>query len=153
MWNRQLERLSIEREFEFALRIIGATLDAEGFKWVDCEALERRHGIGRGSLVVLDVIPEPSLAGATYEERRGWLQPVLYAPDMLRRPLSENSVFLVPRSAQPETHWQLAREANLMLRCEFYEGIVMKRGDSIYPQQLRSSSAEFAGWVKHRWAF
>ena len=36
------------------------------------------------------------------------------------------------------------------LGCEFFEGVVMKRADSIYPVQLRSPRADCTGWVKHR---
>jgi hypothetical protein len=35
----------------------------------------------------------------------------------------------------------------------FFEGIVMKRADSLYPIQLRDPEAETHVWVKHRWHF
>lgn len=35
-----------------------AKLTAGSLVWVDCEALERRHNLGRGTLVVLDAVPE-----------------------------------------------------------------------------------------------
>ncbi len=41
---------------------------------------------------------------------------------------------------------------NEQWHCPFYEGVVAKRADSVYPVQLRSPTLEFAGWVKHRWA-
>ena len=50
MWNRHGERLTIAREFSIALAILKRT----PFEWLDCEALERRHDLGRGSLIVLD---------------------------------------------------------------------------------------------------
>ena len=34
--------------------------------------------------------------------------------------------------------------------CDFFEGVVMKRADSIYPVQMRSATEEFRGWAKHR---
>lgn len=46
--------------------------------------------------------------------------------------------------------YQRLREANRALRCDFFEGVVMKRAESIYPVQLRSASEEFRGFVKHR---
>jgi hypothetical protein len=70
MWNRHGQRLTIEREFEAALDQL-RPLAGSGLVWADCEALERRHQIGRGSLVVLDWIPESG--SPTYEERRGFL--------------------------------------------------------------------------------
>ena len=46
--------------------------------------------------------------------------------------------------------YQRLREANRALGCDFFEGVVMKRSDSIYPVQLRSATEECRGWVKHR---
>ena len=40
--------------------------------------------------------------------------------------------------------------ANRELRCDFFEGVVMKRAESIYPVQLRSATEEYPRWVKHR---
>ena len=39
-----------------------------------------------------------------------------------------------------------ARTAN------FFEGVVMKRADSIYPVQLRTAREDCRGWVNHRFA-
>jgi len=47
--------------------------------------------------------------------------------------------------------WGSLQLANGFLACDFYEGLVAKRGDSPYPIQLRSPDEEFSGWVKHRW--
>ena len=41
----------------------------------DCEALERRHNLGRGTLVVLDAVPESGTP--TYVERRAMLEALL----------------------------------------------------------------------------
>ena len=46
--------------------------------------------------------------------------------------------------------YQRLRAANRSLRCDFFEGVVLKRADSVYPVQLRSATEEFRGWVKHR---
>jgi len=46
--------------------------------------------------------------------------------------------------------YQRLREANRALRCDFFEGVVMKRAESIYPVQLRSATEECRGWIKHR---
>ena len=42
---------------------------------------------------------------------------------------------------------------NRALGCEFWEGLVAKRNDSIYPRQRRSAELDFPFWMKHRWAF
>jgi hypothetical protein len=58
MWNRHGARLTIAREFESALEQL-RLLAPLGLEWADCEALERRHAIGRGTLVVLDwIVPD-----------------------------------------------------------------------------------------------
>jgi len=66
-----------------------------------------------------------------------------------------NAVVLTP-TLRVDSHndalvfYQRLRDANRALGCEFFEGVVMKRGGSIYPVQLRSATEEFPGWVKHR---
>lgn len=71
------------------------------------------------------------------------------------RPVPCGSVVLTP-TIRADSHadalafYQRLREANRALRCDFFEGLVMKRPDSIYPVQLRSMTEEFRGWVKHR---
>jgi hypothetical protein len=52
MWNRHGKELSIAEEFSEALE----SLSCFRLPWLDCEAMERRHAIGRGSLIVLDLI-------------------------------------------------------------------------------------------------
>ena len=60
IYNRHGERLSIGAEFASAVEILRAALDRRAgcppypFEWADCEALERRHAIARGTLIVLD---------------------------------------------------------------------------------------------------
>ena len=49
--------------------------------------------------------------------------------------------------------WDILQQCNKALRCEFWEGVVAKRNDSIYPRQNRSHDVEFPFWMKHRWAF
>jgi hypothetical protein len=48
--------------------------------------------------------------------------------------------------------YEKLRAANRALGCDFFEGVVMKRADSMYPVQLRSATEECRGWVKHRFA-
>ena len=61
MFNRHGKLLSISHEFKPALDMLRTILDAAAFKRADCEALERRHNVGRGTLIVLDVVPGPWL--------------------------------------------------------------------------------------------
>ncbi|MDR3405862.1 MAG: hypothetical protein P4L99_25475 [Chthoniobacter sp.] len=124
--------------------------------WADCEALERRHNLGRGTLVVLDVVPESGTPG--YEQRRALLESLIPMDAVFSgdtsRPVPCGAVVLTP-ILPTESHtdalafYDRLRAANRALRCDFFEGVVMKRGESIYPVQLRSATEEFSGWSKH----
>ena len=177
MWNRHGKPLSIATEFRESLEILRATLDAEAFKWVDVEALERRHGIGRGTLIVLDVIPAPQAyrdhrgggasesgmggrasSAPTYAERRSWLSPL---PVAMLTEIKPNTVYLTPSTIETlmdtqqaaQAMWDAARAANRHNKTVVFEGIVMKRTDSLYPIQLRNPDETTPAWVKHRWHF
>jgi ATP-dependent DNA ligase len=154
LWNRHGKRLSIAAEFGPALRELRG-LARHGLVWADCEALERRHAIGRGSLVVLDWICETGAPG--YEERRDFLATFV---EIERLSLGEwisfpeNAVLLSP-SIRDEgdavmQFYAGLREINRHLKADFFEGVVMKRGGSPYPVQLRSETEECRAWCKHR---
>jgi ATP-dependent DNA ligase len=152
MFNRHGKLLSIQDEFTGALDALRTTLDADAFKWADVEALERRHGIGRGCLLVLDVLPEPACAQATCAERRRWLDAVL--PELDLAPPGHFPLLSIPPAIYGTLEaWRDLQLINQRLGCPFYEGMVAKREDSLYPRQLRSPDLEFPFWLKHRWAF
>lgn len=163
MFNRHGEQLSIEHEFTPALNILRTTLDAQAFEWVDCEALERRHNIGRGTLILLDVIPSGRNTVThehwTYEQRRSWITPdilpVLEPVSRVGQEPEDNAVYQSPRIAEEQAadYWSLLQIFNQHCGCPFYEGLVAKRNDSKYPIQLRSPDEKFPYWVKHRWAY
>jgi ATP-dependent DNA ligase len=155
MFNRKGQPLTIAGEFQAALDQMRAVLDADAFKWADCEALERRHGIGRGTLIVLDVVPEPAYAMATYLERRRWLEipslPTCYPSNQPSANTLYKSASVAANSATE--YWTELRRLNTRWGCDFYEGLVAKRADSVYPIQLRNPDSEFPFWIKHRWAW
>jgi ATP-dependent DNA ligase len=149
MFNRQNEPLTIGDEFAPVL----AKLRCRSFipEWLDCEALERRHNIGRGSLLVLD---SPSLPG-NLETRRCCLQLAFEPWKDLNLPLPANTAWLTMSYREDGARglWDLLKQCNAALGCDFYEGVVAKRVDSLYPVQLRSPDSEFGYWVKHRWSW
>lgn len=157
MWNRQGERLTIENEFRIALGTLRSTLAAGAFKWADCATLGRRHKVGKGSLIVLDVVPEPAFRSAGYEERRSWLETVL--PTLGARCVpNADSLYLPANTLETDFGdlagaWTALQEWNKVVGCDFYEGFVAKRAGSPYPMQLQSPDKAFAFWVKHRWTF
>ena len=156
MWSRHGALLTIADCFRPALGAL-AKLASRGLVWADCEALERRHNLGRGTLVVLDVIPETG--APSYEQRRALLESLLPMDAVFRgdatRQVPCGAVVLAPTmraqsQADALAFYQRLREANRALRCDFFEGVVMKRAESPYPVQLRSATEEFRGFVKHR---
>lgn len=148
-FTRNGEPLSIAREFAAALDHLHVTWTRDPvLEWIDCEGLERRHGIGRGALVVLDaVIP------GNYRVRRDQLHATLGEPLPIGAPPVADTVTLVPsfQMAEAAAVYAQLRELNRLWRAPFFEGVVMKRADSTYPIQLRSPDEAFPLWQKHRW--
>ena len=156
MWNRHGTLLTIAGCFRPALTAL-ANLASRGLVWADCEALQRRHNLGRGTLVVLDVVPESGTP--IYTARRAMLESVLpcdpvFDGDTTRAVPCAAVVLTQARRADSHADalafYQRLRAANRVLGCEFFEGVVMKRADSIYPVQRRSATEECRGWCKHR---
>jgi ATP-dependent DNA ligase len=155
MFNRYGARLSIAGEFATALgalQKIRLLSPAGTVEWYDCEALERRHGLGRGTLLVFDYVQAGNKE--PYLERNTKLSRVLpvHAHGEPPEPERVYAVASAPGTLSPSEFYQALRQLNRHWRCTFYEGLVAKRADSRYPVQLRSPALEFAGWVKHRWS-
>ena len=156
MWNRHGTLLTIADCFQPALSTL-AKLASRGLVWADCEALERRHNLGRGTLVVLDVIPESGTP--IYTARRAMLESLLPCDPVFDGdsscPVPSGTVVLTPTRrgdshADALAYYLRLRDANRVLGCDFFEGVVMKRADSPYPVQLRSATDEYPRWCKHR---
>lgn len=159
IFNRQGEELTIAGEFTDALE----NMSRSGIEWLDCEALERRHNIGRGCLVILDAILPSLTASDRYcrlvdeADRLGW-------PTMSIgvRP-EDKMVYLVKQAAMSDASptgklaltgwWNEMQSLNRAWGADFYEGLVAKRADSLYPIQHRSPDSECPFWIKHRWAW
>jgi ATP-dependent DNA ligase len=157
MFNRYGQSLTIAAEFGRALkRLRTVVLIAEGraVEWFDCEALDRRHGLGRGTLLVFDYLPAPGGVGEPWRQRKELLAQAFPAHDWRQVPLPE-ALYGVPgydpaALAPQELYWQL-RQLNACWGGPLYEGLVAKRITDVYPLQLRSPHQAFVGWVKHRW--
>jgi hypothetical protein len=105
----------------------------------------RLPGRGRVTWTVGAVLPEldlnPRAKDAAWRDFIGSASP----PDF--------PLLSIPPHVFPEAAWKDLPQLNVRFGCEFYEGLVAKRADSVYPIQLRSPDTETTGWVKHRWAF
>jgi hypothetical protein len=146
-------------------------------EWLDVEAFERRHALGKGSLVLLDC----PLVDYPYAERQhqmgglirdGVATPWQFLHDappcdkLLMFAYSFGDYGIAPPSGELTadhypgedvdgifTGWARLQEMNRTLKAEVFEGFVAKRDDSLYPLQNRSADTEFPGWIKHRWAY
>ena len=164
MWNRHGERLSIEGEFDVALKQMRN--DWKQVIWVDCEALERRHDKGKGSLVIFAVLQSESRdfykgkANQWCDMLNIFRLPRLKAFARQKGRLQDYKE-VIPRKAGAylcpnvsefvlEEAWNFMQETNEKEGCEFFEGLVAKKVDSKYHIQLRSPNEKFGYWIKHR---
>jgi hypothetical protein len=165
-FNRHNEPLTISDEFKPALKL----LQRSPFQWLDCEGLSRRHGIGKGSLIVLDII---DLHETPYDQRHETV--ARYFPMPLNHPLwvSENGLYHFPAIVNdgryrdvpgflvrdfdrwPRAEWEALKHQNAQMNPaspenSFWEGLVRKTLKSKYTLQLRSDHEETTAWTKHR---
>jgi len=155
MWNRHGERLSIEDCF----RPVLDSLSRCNIEWLDCEALERRLNLGRGSLVVFDYIPTGLDRITPYKERKTKLLAALkdlpnWQPWQLGPPI-QDAIYTIEGYVSEAVGelYDVLQDENRALDADLYEGLVAKRTNSPYPIQQRSPSEESTFWVKHRWDF
>ena len=157
VFNRKGELLSIAGEFGPALDKLQQAHRESGcatVEWFDCEALERRHGLGRGTLIILDWLWSDRYCSRRWRMQHqlflgGEAIPVLHH-DVVPEP---DSLYLLP--SWPHGHlglWAELQRFNQRVGCLFWEGVVAKRVDSDYPIQLVSPDRETPDWVKHRFA-
>lgn len=137
----------VTREFRAALD----SLRECPFEWLDVEALERRHQIGRGTFIVLDwIVREP----LTYTQRRTLLETQFdrFAAVGMEIFTEPGEVRLCPSHdfGLALRLWDQLQAINAQLGCVYYEGVVAKLAGSTYPIQLRNSAEEYRPWTKHR---
>ena len=150
IWNRKGEPLSIAAEFEVALAALRAVARLSGNQeWFDVEGLARRHAFARGALIILDN-PSPS---ENYLVRRKRMEDALPIAPLAPNAYAENGLYVLPNLRGGDTAslrdlWDRLRAAG----GDFYEGLVMKKGSSLY-EPLRRATGESPAWMKHRWNF
>jgi hypothetical protein len=163
IWNRHGQPLSIAHELEAALSI----LKCQPFEWLDVEVLDRRSQLLRGTIVVLDWIPQdPSETLASHSYRRSLLDRHFItlppAPEIVDHDGAPSRVLLIPDNAlagptgTPEPDicglllYNRLQEENAAIGLNFYEGLVAKRTDKPYPIQLLDPKKETPWMMKHR---
>lgn len=115
------------------------------FEWLDCEMLARRHALDAGRIIVLDWA---SQGNETYIERREAMIKVF----PFATPSGDNAASMLIASCLEDISylWENLQEENERLNCEYYEGIVGKRIDSVYESQMVSPKNSTASWLKWR---
>jgi hypothetical protein len=164
MFNRHGEPMSIVREFADALATLKNWNANADFEWLDCEAFERRHNLGRGSLVLFDYIPKPN-DKTSWGERQLNLQDAIHPCGEIRpgfhrwqfdcEPPPQNAVlrFLSPfGNSSTDHYWKHLQDLNKHWNAEVFEGLVAKRTDVPYPHTTSPDHAT-PHWIKHRWAY
>jgi hypothetical protein len=152
VWNQYGEISSVAERGKLGNVLGMLALAADVPEWLDIGIMQNRHDMMRGSIIVLDVINHlPFLDRRAYAES---LFPLLPWATVIvgRQELRNNRVYLIPEvvGEQPgrELYEQLKIENNL-LGAKFYEGVVCKKLDSLYPFHQRPKT-QASGWIKHR---
>jgi hypothetical protein len=157
-YNRKLQILTIGEEFRESIYKIQKCCP-DDIEWIDCEGLERRHGIGKGTLIVLDFMPTPVVQhealDISYEDRQSVLAVALHKVndhDVLSKP-EEDSVYFAPHYNSDEVRVldSMLKSRNKEWDAEFYEGWVGVKATSKYPIQLVGADKKTFTWTKHRW--
>ena len=144
MWNRRGERISIEVDFQEARTEL---LHRCPLEWLDCLAMGRRlNTLGRGCLSVLDAPQD----GRIFADRKHTLLGLFDTLPLTPPARDFPRLSVPPLVAGSPAVWAELQAVNQALGFPFYEGLVAKRADSLYPLQLDNPEKEFAGWMKHR---
>jgi hypothetical protein len=154
VWN-QYGQLSVahrdEDKFDTALESL-AMLSEFFTGWFDAGLMEYRNDMMRGSIVILDLIDDH----LPFSARRSLLQslfPVLpAATEIVGTPEANDNVFLIPQfeDITPIMLYRALQLQNVKLGRKFYEGVVAKRIDSLYPTHAQRPKTQVAAWIKHR---
>lgn len=147
VYNRHGALMSIAHEFKEALAEIQKLGEDWDFEWFDCEMLGRRHPMKKGHIFTLDYIDDYTNL-YDYGVRRGRMEGMwdFEAPYAERVEVVES----FQRAWDPLKMWEILQEENHRYGCDFYEGLVAKRMDSVYERQLVSGSRTTPSWVKFR---
>jgi hypothetical protein len=161
VWNQYGQPSSIADKFEVAIATLQISLSREpwAFEWLDVGMMENRNDLMRGCIIVMDMIVSELL----FANRRAILKRLFPAlPFDVSRLLAEtggqvrDSVYLISQWDNVENREDaLKRQTwlqneNKIIGHKFYEGLVAKRTDSLYPIQMGRPKTKCPAWIKHR---
>ena len=128
MFNRYGQPLSIAGEFGRALERLRAAVvrvNGRAVEWFDCEALDRRHALGRGTLLVFDYLTVGGVAGEPWRQRKELLAQSFPEHDCREAPLPE-ALYGVPghdpAALKPQELYRQLRQLNGRWGCQSYLG-------------------------------
>lgn len=153
LFNRHQTKLDakLTPSFAVAIKLVEGIREKllEFTDWLDAEALERRHTIAQGTLVILDYIPRGlDRSKTTYEARRERiLSFALPLTPLDPKAWSKDSLYVVADTLDSGLYGRLRQynEAG-SLNGAFYEGVVAKLVSSTYPV----NGKDCPYWVKHK---
>ncbi len=154
VWNQYGKPMSIADKFPVALNHLRAIQSEEAqFEWLDVGMMQNRHDMMRGSIVILDLIK----SGEEFCLRRKRLEVMFQLIPMAtvlvgRGDLSIDRVYLIPQvigESDGRLLYHNLQLLNTAVGRKFYEGVVCKKLDSVYPfsQQPKTQTPN---WIKHR---
>jgi hypothetical protein len=160
IWNQYGQLSSFTQTDKFAVALDRIAVVSFAAEWLDVGLMENRHNMMRGCIVVLDLIGSPSSKQSwPFHERRAHLEAMFgvlpAATRIVGTPEAKDSVLLIPSFSGPD-HLDGLRlyrgciAQNEAIGQKFYEGVVAKRADSLYPIQLNRPKAKCPDWIKHR---
>jgi hypothetical protein len=138
MFNRYGQRLSIQGEFSAALatlRTLHLRSGAVEVEWWDCEALERRHALGRGTLLVFDYIGS---GAETYVNRKENLVRWLPMHEYSAPPRADTCYSVVAAQLEPLEFYGRLKQSMGNGAARSTKGW-WPSGPTLYPVQLRSA--------------
>lgn len=146
-------------EMTHRITIVTTTNPTSGFKLFDIGIMENRHDMMRNAIVVFDVMDTdmPHVARRQLLETMFPALPV--ASELLRNGNIRGGAFLINEWTPNGRHegggidplrlQALLKDQNAQVGRKFYEGLVAKRADALYPMGTRPKQKTDL-WVKHR---
>jgi hypothetical protein len=167
VWSQygDLSTIALQGKIKAALAILRAKWGGSTEPWqrFDVGLMENRHDLMRGSIIIFDVMD----SCWPHHERRAWLEskfPVLPLAHIMLAGVANvrDEVFLInewredtisekmfPVPLEPLALQRLLKRENDLVGHKFYEGLVAKRADALYPVATKAKQ-KTAVWVKHR---
>lgn len=150
VWSQYGDLSTVEQQGKIAVALEELRPFAQVLEWLDIGIFENRHDLMKGSIVVFDWIPN-RLKLPHWDRRiilRQWFRTMPQSTVGILG--ASTGVYLVSEwYMNVPMIWEGLQQMNAALGKPFYEGLVAKRRDAIYPLQHRAKGKTHL-WVKHR---